>query len=80
MNSKFFEADSGVIRNECGSNVSVLWGNHEIHNEVKINRFYSAPPLSLVIVFSILDEVLYTGLIERQKLDAPGKDLFFSKV
>jgi len=48
-----------------------LSGNHEIQNEGKINRFYSSPPLSLVIVFSILDEVLYTGLIERQELDAP---------
>ena len=70
MNSKFFEADSGVIRNECGSNVSVLWGNHEFQNEGIINRFYSSPPLSLVIIFSILDEVLYTGLIKGQELDA----------
>ena len=70
MNSKFFEADSGVIRNECRSNVSVLWGNHEKQNEGKIYRFYSSPPLSLVIIFSILDEVVYTGLIERKELDA----------
>jgi hypothetical protein len=49
-----------------------LSGNHEIKNEVYINRFYSSPPLSLVIVFSILDEVLYTGLINREELDALG--------
>ena len=35
------------------------------------------PPLSVVIVFSILDEVLYTGLIEMQELDASWYDLFF---
>ena len=72
MNSKFFEADSGVIRNECGSNVSVLLGYHEIQNKGKINRFYSSPPLSVVIVFSILDEVVYRGLIVRQEMDPPG--------
>ena len=72
MNSKFFEADSGVIRNECRSNVSVLWGNHEIQNEGIINRYYSSPPLSVVIVFSILDEVVYRGLMKRQELDPSG--------
>ena len=70
MNSKFFEADSGVIRIEAGFTDSVFLGNHEIQNEGKINRFYSSPPLSLVIFFSILDEVVYTGLIKGQKLDA----------
>ena len=72
MNSKFFEADSGLIRIQAGFTDSVLLGNHEIQNEGKINRFYSSPPLSVVIVFSILDEVLYTGLINREELDAPG--------
>ena len=72
MNSKFFEADSGLIRIQAGFTDSVLLGNHEIQNEGKINRFYSSPPLSVVIVFSILDEVLYTGLIKRQELDAAG--------
>ena len=72
MNSKFFEADSGLIRIEAGFTDSVLLGNHEIQNEGKIYRFWRSPPLSLVIVFSILDEVLYTGLIERQELDAMG--------
>ena len=72
MNSKFFEADSGLIRIQAGFTVSELLGNHEKQNEGIINRFYSSPPLSFVIVFSILDEVLYTGLIERKELDAQG--------
>ena len=72
MNSKFFEADSGLIRIQAGFTVSELLGNHEKQNEGIINRFYSSPPLSLVIIFSILDEVVYTGLIKGQKLDASG--------
>ena len=72
MNSKFFEADSGLIRIEAGFTASELLGNHEIQNEGIINRYYSSPPLSVVIVFSILDEVVYRGLIKRQELDASG--------